>query len=198
MKRICLLTLAGLLMTAGCMAEQTWGILPFMEEQGKVTTRELLITDCMQYVETVGTGLLDIRVEEALCMEDALYLAVTVRPTKAGTLVIPWVEDITEPGSMEVMDHPDYPFGQSVREYAGAAGCDHVVTLRVTQEDARIYGLEYAAWDHGSDGALRMVLQYGCVEKPDAVTLRFTAQEHDVETAQKTDAAELLLTCMMK
>lgn len=169
------LAAAIMLLTVGAVAAGQWGILNFMEQQGKTPEAETLITEFPQQMHR-ESDLLWIHAEEALCDGQSLYVALTVQPKKDNTLVIPYVEDIYKSGSMAVMDNVNYDYNLSVVDYAEANGYEHIILLEMFEESIDVYteaqysgriedistGLEFASYEHTPDGTLWMILQYGC------------------------------------
>ena len=185
--RKCAALLAACLMLAGCAgAESPWGIAPFMQVNGYTPAEENVLRELAG--EEIGT-LVHVRVEEALRQDEKLCLALTAMPQSSDALVIPWVPDIAGDGSLAVMDHVDYDPGLSVAEYARQQGYARVITLQVNMLSQDIWGLEYAAYDHGDQGELRLILQYGCTGVPEAVKMEFTARAYSLETMLETEAA---------
>lgn len=171
------LAMVMMMLAAGAVAEEQWGILTFMKEQGKAPAEEKLVKQPNQTV--TGVTLVDIAVAEALRDGETLYLALVVKPMQESTLVIPnygaetgmQLQDISELGRMQIMDNADCDPNLSVKEYAEATGFERVVSIsipRCTADDGRNdpESLMYAAFDHLKDGTLRMILQYDCL--PDA------------------------------
>lgn len=168
MKKVMAVSLALVLaMTQAARAEQEWGILAFAEEQGRVVAETLLHKRPEQTVS--DTALVEVNVAEALRDGEKLYLALTVTPKQSGTLVMPsyashtglQMQDINEPGGMQIMDHEACAPELSVKAYAKANGFARVASISIPACMAEEpCFLEYAAFDHQQDGTLRMLLQY--------------------------------------
>ncbi len=189
--RKCAALLAACLMLAGCAgAESLWGIVSFMEENGYTPAEENVLRELAG--ENIG-ALVNVRVEEALCQDEKLFLALTAMPQSTDALVVPWVMDIAGDGSLAVMDHADYDAGLSVAEYARQQGYAQVITLQVNMLSTDIWGLEYAAYDHGDQGELRLVLQYGCTGMPETVEMELIARTYNAENARETSAAQQVI-----
>lgn len=157
-----------LLLTMTAFAASQWGILTFIREQGETPIVENLVTELPPQASR-DSEMIQFQIHETLCDGNRLYLAASARPKAENTLVVPYVVNIREAGSMAVMDNPAYDPELSVVEYAQAHGYEHVITLSLYQQilssspacEDVITGLEYAAYDHLEDGTLRMILQYG-------------------------------------
>lgn len=188
------LALAVMLLTVTAMAAGQWGIMSFLEEQGVTQEDGVLLTEIPRQVSR-SDGPVKVTIEEALCDGERLYLAVMAKPMKEKTLVVPYVGNIADKGTMGVMNNLAYDMELSVQEYAQEQGYDHVVTLYVmeqlvrttaNQSEDKFTGLEYAFYDHMEDGTLRMILQYGYdvdedyiyPERMDMVSLSFVPWEH--------------------
>ncbi len=198
------LAAAILLLTMTAFAASQWGILTFMGEQGETPLAENLVTELPPQASR-DSELVSFRIQEALCDGNRLYLAITARPKAEKSLVVPYVLNIHEAGSMAVMENPDYDPALSVQDYAVANGYDHVITLYLYQQilssspacKDMITGLEHASYDHLEDGTLRMILQYsydidedfGYPERMDFVSMDVIARQYSADQQWSPEAA---------
>lgn len=118
------LAAAIMLLTAGALAAGAWGIISFLEGQGKTAAEDQLLE--LQAV-TYGENMVRINIEEGFYESGQLYLAVTAKPLIANTLVVPMPDADTELGigemfMREAMQSDAYAADVSVMEYAQAMG----------------------------------------------------------------------------
>ncbi len=191
------LAAAIMLLTVTAVAAGPWGIMSFLEERGVTPEHGVLLTEMPRQASRSGE-MVQVTIEEALSDGERLYLAVTAKPEKDKTLVVPYVNDIAAAGTLSVMNNPAYDKTLSVQEYAQTQGYDYVVKMYMSeqivhttsnQSKDKFTGLEYAYYDHMEDGTLRMILQYGYEvdeeygypERLDMVTLDFVPWEFSAE-----------------
>lgn len=187
MRKAMVLAAVVCLLAACAAAEETpWGIMRFMKEQGVEISPEWQVQMIAQQSDG---GVARVQVEQALVCGEKLYLALTVTPAAAQTLAVPSVPDVTGDGSIAVMDHVDYDPCLSVAEYAREKGCTQVLTVALQPRNEEIWGLEYASYDHGPAGELRMILQYGCDAPPEVVEMEAVAGVYNLEQPSETETA---------
>lgn len=191
-----------LLGAVGAMAAGNWGILGYLEQQGKTPTQDMLEINAHETVYfNNGHDLVTMTVEEGLYEEDMLYLAMTVKPLEESTLVVPLpkaagtyrTDEITMNAAMGT---DAYAQDMTVLDYARDKGFEHVVlletptvslgTLSPVAEDT-IY-VNAAVYDLQEDGSLRMILQkrfvyeedYRFPEKVEQVTIASSGYKSNV------------------
>lgn len=170
-----------LLTVTGAMAAGNWGILGYLEQQGKTPTQEMLDINAPETVYfNNGHDLVTMTVDEGLYEEDMLYLALTVKPLEESTLVVPRPADAktyrTDEMTMNAaMGTNAYAEGLTVLDYARQKGFQHVVLLEtptvalgsLTPVAEDTIHVNAAVYDLLEDGSLRMILQKRFVYKED-------------------------------
>lgn len=162
-----------LLTAAGAMAAGSWGIMNFLEQQGKTPAEEMLSLYGQENVHyNEESSLVSMTVEEGLYEEEMLYLAVTVKPLEENTLVVPCPENSKTHRTDEItmnsaLNTDAYAENMTVLDYAKEKGFDHVVlhgTPSVYMSAASgLYGdtrrATAAVYALQEDGSLYMILQ---------------------------------------
>lgn len=170
-----------LLGAVGAMAAGNWGILGYLEQQGKTPTQEMLEINAHETVYfNNGHDLVTMTVEEGLYEEDMLYLAMTVKPLEESTLVVPLTENEKTYRTDEItmntaLDTNAYAEGLTVLDYAREKGFQHVVLLEtptvslgtISHVAEDTLHVNAAVYDLQEDGSLRMILQKRFVYKED-------------------------------
>ena len=195
------LALVLVLVTAGAVAAEQWGILSFLKGQGKTPTEDMLQFHAGAWRRK--EDLVKITVNEGLYEESILYLAVTVEPYEESTLVLPLPENTktyrTDEISMNsAMGTNAFAANQTVLDYAREKGFAHVVMLEVPSLHADSTGGVKAPqsnrpdaiqYEMMEDGRLRFILQKqiehrleeGFPEKTEWVSLYAMGYKSDVK-----------------
>lgn len=174
------LALAVMLLTGTAMADERWGILSFLQNQGKTATEDQLLSlNRMPPFYPYGEQeLVDAVMTEALYEDGKLYLAVTLTPLNENTMVAPMPDPNPDKKhmnlnsmSMRAAMQDDAYEDVSVLDYAKAHGFDHVVMVEtysthVTSTQAHwskdhFDGLEHVEYNLQEDGSLQFILQIG-------------------------------------
>lgn len=151
------LALTVMLVTVTALAAGSWGILDFVQERGEEAAAYKLMVQVPQ--ENTGSHWVDMTIDEALIDGGKAYLAMTVLPKEEKTIVVPRVLNIGAPGSMAVMNNPDYDMNMSVRAFAESKGYEKIVGFRPPM-GLSLGELEYAKYESMDNGGLRCMLQY--------------------------------------
>lgn len=184
-----------LVITVGAMAAEGWGILSFLQSRGKTATEEQLLSLYEPvYYYPDGTvaepwypedPLVQAEMTEALYDDGKLYMAITLKPAREKTLVVP-VDDpqmgkrykyrnyigmndqnLAGISMQAALNDPAYG-DVSVLDYAKANGFDQVVLLhnfaisvdssQSTWSHDAFGGLQHTEYDLLADGTLRFIL----------------------------------------
>lgn len=190
------LALAVMLLTGTAIAEEHWGILSFLRSRGQTATEDQLLSlyDPVYYYPdgTVAekwrpdNALVEAEMTEALYEDGKLYMAVTLKPLKEKTLVVP-VDDpqmgkrykyrnyigendqnLAAIKMQAALNDPAYG-DVSVLDYAKANGFETVVIMhdfaisidstQSTWSRDKFNGLQHVAYHLLPDGTLQFILE---------------------------------------
>ena len=172
------LVMAIMLLTAGALAAEAWGIVHFLTQQGKPAAQDQLLE--LQPTAYGEGNMVRITIEEGLYDAGRLYLAVSAEPITENTLVVPkpYIAGELHLDQMSMRDalHSDaYAQDLSVMAYAQEKGFAHVIVMDMrmpfvssysNQSKDKFNGLEYIEYDLMEDGTLRCIMEIDYTPDP--------------------------------
>ena len=146
-----------LLLGSAALAMSMWGISDRLAETGRELKPYQLIRDVPQRV--TENEVMDLIVEEALCDSDMFYMTLCFTPKQPDTLIVPFVPDITQPGTAALMNNPEIDPALTLADYAQQFGFSQVVSFSPLSGHPLAGEAAIARCEHLPDGSLRVLME---------------------------------------